>query len=135
MILRILAEAEAEIEAARCYLNWQSLELGSRFLDDLAERLAAIAEDPLRFPKLETLPDDQPYCRALLTVFRYAVVFEVLDNMIVVVGRQTTAHRPRGGIPLRRRSSGIARSRQDTGERRSIPRRHGLCPQPYYGDP
>ena len=94
MNFRILAEAEAEIEVARCYLNRQSLDLGSRFLDDLAERLAAIAENPLRFPKLETLPEDQPYRRALLTVFRYAVVFEVLDDTIVVVAVAHTSRAP-----------------------------------------
>ena len=94
MILRILAEAEAEIEAARCYLDRQSHELGSRFLDDLAERLAAIAENPLWFPKLETLAGDQPYRRALLTEFRYAVVFEVIDNVIVVVAVTHTSRVP-----------------------------------------
>jgi plasmid stabilization system protein ParE len=94
MILRILAEAEAEIEAARRYLNQQSRGLGGRFLDDLAERLAGIAENPLRFPKLETLAADQPYRRALLTVFRYAVVFEVLDNAIVVVAVTHTNRAP-----------------------------------------
>jgi len=94
VILRILAEAEAEIEAGRCHLNMQSRALGSRFLDDLAERLAAIAENPLRFPKLETVPGDQPYRRALLTVFRYAVVFEVLDNVIVVVAVAHTSRAP-----------------------------------------
>jgi plasmid stabilization system protein ParE len=94
VILRILAEAEAEIEAARCSLNRQSRTLGSRFLDDLAERLAAIAENPLRFPKLETLPGDQPYRRALLTAFRYAVVFEVHDNTIVVVAVAHTSRAP-----------------------------------------
>jgi len=94
MILRILADAEAEIEAARCYLNQQSRDLGKRFLDDLAERLAAIAETPLRFPKVETLPADQPYRRALLAVFRYAVVFEVLDDAIVVVAVAHTSRAP-----------------------------------------
>lgn len=94
MTLRILAEAEAEIEAARCYLNRQSPSLGSRFLDDLAERLAAIAENPLRFPKVETLPSDQPYRRALLTIFRYAVVFEVVDATVVVVAVAHTSRAP-----------------------------------------
>jgi plasmid stabilization system protein ParE len=94
VILRIQAEAEAEIEAARCSLNRQSRELGRRFLDDLAERLEAIAENPLRFPKLETLPDDQPYRRALLTAFRYALVFEVVDNIVVVVAVAHTGRAP-----------------------------------------
>lgn len=70
MILRISAAAEAEIEAARCYLNQMSPHLGARFLDDLARQLELIADNPLLFPKLETLPNDQPYRRALLTVFR-----------------------------------------------------------------
>jgi plasmid stabilization system protein ParE len=94
VILQILAEAEAEIEAARCHLNRQASGSGGRFLDDLAERLAAVAENPLRFPKLETLPDDQPYRRALLVVFRYAVVFEVLDTTILVVAVVHTSRAP-----------------------------------------
>jgi hypothetical protein len=94
MNLLILAEAEAEIEAARCYLNGQSLGLGGRLLDDLAERLAAIVENPLRFPKLETLPEDHPYRRALLTAFRYAVVFEVLDGTIAIVAFAHTSRAP-----------------------------------------
>jgi plasmid stabilization system protein ParE len=81
----ILTEAEEEIEEARKYLNRQSHGLGRHFLDDLAGTLAAIAADPLRFPKLETLPDDSPFRRALLHVFRYAVVFEIIDDLVVVV--------------------------------------------------
>ena len=85
MNLHILAEAEEEIEEARKYLNRESHGLGRRFLDDLAARLATIAIDPLRFPKLETLPDDSPFRRALLHVFRYAVVFEIIDDTVLVV--------------------------------------------------
>ncbi len=85
MNLRILIEAEEEIEEARNYLNRQSRGLGRRFLDDLAARLAAIAADPLRYPKLETLPDDSPFRRALLHVFRYAVVYEIIDDLAIVV--------------------------------------------------
>jgi len=84
--LRILAAAETEIAEARDYLENQVPGLGGRFLNDLAETLsAAIEEQPLRFTKLETLPEDQPYRRALLAVFRYAVVFEILTDEIVVV--------------------------------------------------
>lgn len=93
MILRILAEAEAEIDSARTYLNEQSPGLGGRFLDELTEALDAITSRPFSFGKVETLPDDQPYRRALLTTFRYAVVFEVLEAEIVVVA---VAHTSRG---------------------------------------
>ena len=94
MILRVLAEAEVEIDAARQYLNTQLPGLGERFLDELTEAIDAIASRPLRFAKLETLPGDHPYRRALLATFRYAVVFEVLDNEIVVVAAAHTSRGP-----------------------------------------
>lgn len=71
MNLSILAAAETEIVQARDYLEGKMTGLASRFLDDLAETLSAIGEQPLRFQRLETLPADQPYRRALLAVFRY----------------------------------------------------------------
>lgn len=85
MKFRILDEAEQEIEAARVYLNRQSSGLGARFLDDLDAALITIRKAPFDLSKLETLPDDQPYRRALLKVFRYAVIFEVLDDEMLVV--------------------------------------------------
>jgi plasmid stabilization system protein ParE len=54
-------------------------------LDDLANTFDAIADQPLRFAKLETLPTDESYRRALLKTFPYAVVFEVLEKQILVV--------------------------------------------------
>ena len=47
MTLRILAEAEEEIDEARRYLNKQSPGLGGRFLDDLADVLDDVAAEPL----------------------------------------------------------------------------------------
>lgn len=94
MNLTILAEAEAEIRVAFGYLNHQSPELGFRFIDKVAETLEAIQERPLSFAKLETLPPDEPYRRALLPAFRYALVFEVLDTEIVVVAVPHTSREP-----------------------------------------
>lgn len=94
MILRILAEAEAEIESARQYLNEQSPGLGGRFLDELAEVLDAIDSRPLSFAKLETLPPDQPYRRALLAKFHYAVVFEILESETIVVAIAHASREP-----------------------------------------
>ncbi len=85
MTVRIHSAAEAEAESARQYLDGQSRGLGGRFLDDLTRTLAAIADRPLSFPKLVTLPDSIPYRRALLDVFRYAVVFEIAGEEIVVL--------------------------------------------------
>lgn len=94
MIVRVLAEAETEIDSARRYLDDQSPGLGSRFLDDLTEQLEAIAVVPERFPKLETLPVDQPYRRARLNVFRYAVIYEILPEDIVVVAVAHSSREP-----------------------------------------
>ncbi len=94
MKVRVLAEAEAEIEAARQYLQQQSSPLGERFLDDIEETLNAIAARPHGYPKLETLPDELPYRRALLAVFRYAVIFETHSNEILVVAVAHTSREP-----------------------------------------
>ena len=94
MNLRILEEAEAEIESARQYLADQSLRLGDRFIADLQETLDEVAERPESFSKLETLPDDTPYRRALLSVFRYAVVFEILADEILVVAVTHASREP-----------------------------------------
>jgi plasmid stabilization system protein ParE len=92
--LWILAEAEAEIENARQYFNDQSPGLGGRFLDELSQQLDAIIARPLSFPRLETLPKDQPYRRALLTTFRYAVVFEVIGEEVVIVAVPHASREP-----------------------------------------
>lgn len=85
MKLQILKEAEVEIESARAHLNRQATELGGRFLDDLEETLFAVSQRPLSFPKVETLPDDFPFRRARLGVFRFVVVFELIDETILVI--------------------------------------------------
>jgi plasmid stabilization system protein ParE len=83
--LRILAEAEAEIESARAYLTNQAARLGDRFVADLQETFDAVVERPESFSKLETLPDEAPYRRALLSIFRYAVIFEIMSDQVLVV--------------------------------------------------
>jgi hypothetical protein len=75
-------------------LTERSSRLGDRFVADLQETLDAVSERPERFSKLETLPDDSPYRRALLSVFRYAVVFEILTDEILVVAVAQTSREP-----------------------------------------
>ena len=94
MILRVLAEAEAEIDSARRHLNVQSPGLGWRFLDELAEAFDAIVSRPLSFASVETLPLDQPYRRALLPTFPFAVIFEVLEREIVVIAVAHASREP-----------------------------------------
>jgi toxin ParE1/3/4 len=90
----ILAEAESEIDEARKYLNRQSPHLGDRFVNVLADQLDNIATHPHSFPKLETLPNDQPYRRALLLPFGYALIYEVAADEIVVTAVAHGSRRP-----------------------------------------
>jgi len=99
LTIRVLAEAEAEIESARQYFNQQAFALGDRFLDDLEAALERIDNAPSQFPKLETLPNTEPYRRALLKIFRYAVTFELLPDEILVVAVAHTSRRPNYWLP------------------------------------
>lgn len=101
MKLHILAEAEGEIEVARRYLNEKAPGLGGRLVSDLERTLSEIVDRPLRFGKLETLPDS-PFRRALLKHFRYAVVYEVLEDEILVVAVAHTSREPNYWLGRRR---------------------------------
>lgn len=85
MKVRIIAEADDEIDTARRYLDQQWPGLGDRFLNDLVNTLTDIATRPHSFAKLETLLADHPFRRALLKTFRYVVVFEAASDEVVVV--------------------------------------------------
>lgn len=84
MTLCILAEAEAEILAAREFLDTRTYGLGARVLDELSKTLADIVDRPSSFAMIETLPESA-YRRALLSTFRYIVVFEIEHDEIIVV--------------------------------------------------
>ncbi|MDX2073561.1 MAG: type II toxin-antitoxin system RelE/ParE family toxin [Alphaproteobacteria bacterium] len=93
-MIRIVADATAEIESARHYLNRHSRLLGHRFLEDLEFTLSAIAEMPLAYPAIEIFESYVPFRRALLRTFRYAVIFEVLADEILVVAVAHTSRAP-----------------------------------------
>lgn len=91
MNLRILDEAVVEMDDAVSYLELQSQGLGLRLLDDFERTVEAVSDRPMSFPKVESLPDDQPYRRALLAIFQYAVLFEIIDDEVVVVALAHTS--------------------------------------------
>ena len=93
MTLHILAEAEDEIESARRFLNNKSPEFGRRFIDELESVFTKIVETPLRFGQLETMPG-AAYRRALLKQFRYAVVFEIVRDEILVIAVPHASREP-----------------------------------------
>ena len=94
MTLSVLADAEADLRSAVEYLNDQSPGLGERLLQEVEEAFQSIAERPMSFARLETLPPDEPYRRAILRSFRYAIVFEILDAGILVVAIPHTSREP-----------------------------------------
>lgn len=94
MSIRILSDAEEEIDSARHYFNRQAFALGDRFLDELQQVLEAIEDHPGNYPKLETFHASEPYRRALLKVFRYAVIFEIEAEEIVVLAVAHTSRLP-----------------------------------------
>lgn len=94
MKLLIAAEAEVEIESARQYLNQTAPKLGERFLDELSDTLDQIRLAPDSFPLLETLPVKHSYRRALLKPFRYALIFEIHEDTLLVVALTHTSRRP-----------------------------------------
>ena len=93
MKFKILAVAEAEIESARVYLNSQSKGLGARLLHDVEQALRAISTRPQSFAPLEIFPD-APYRRALLKTFRYAIIFEILADEILILAFAHTSRAP-----------------------------------------
>jgi plasmid stabilization system protein ParE len=100
--VRIIAEADDEIDTQRQYLNQQRPGLGERFLNDLTETLNDIASRPYSFSKLETLLANHPFQRALLKKFRYVVVFEVANDEAVVVAVAHAGRAPNYWLKRRR---------------------------------
>lgn len=56
--------------------------------------MGKIAARPETFSKVETLPDDAPYRRALLSSFRYTVIFEIVSEEVLIVALAHTSREP-----------------------------------------
>lgn len=80
MMIRIAAQAEAEIEEARQVLTDRSLELADRMLDELTTAFSEIAGNPQAFPSIEP-----PLHRAALKTFPYFVVYDASSEDVVIV--------------------------------------------------
>ena len=94
MNVRLIAVAQAEVIAARDVLNQVSRELGDRFETELRSAFQMIAERGSGCPTLETLPDGLPFRRVLLKKFRYAVVFVIATDEVVVLAVVHTSRKP-----------------------------------------
>src|SRR5947208_2689977 len=78
LIVRPLAEADLE-DAARWYED-ERPGLAERFLSDVNRTVARIRQRPLHFPAVSG-----NVRRALLHTFPFAVYFQVLDEIVIVL--------------------------------------------------
>lgn len=94
MFVRFVTEAEEEVDQIFNYLENQLPGLGQRFINDLDQMIRAIGRNPLRFGRVETLPDDIPCRRALLRKFRYVVIFEVVQSEVAILAVKHGSREP-----------------------------------------
>ena len=85
MTVRVLGEAEAELQEAMLYYEDRREGLGVDFYERVTETILAIGSDPIRFPMYEGKCLSRPLRRALIGRFPYVVVFEVRDEETLVV--------------------------------------------------
>lgn len=98
--LRILVQAETEAaEAARWHEEKQP-GLGFQFIDSLTRALESIERFPRRNPRLEKIGASREVRRILLQKFSYKVIFEILEEEILVLA---VAHQKRRPYYWRRR--------------------------------
>lgn len=94
MSLRIHPEAEAEIEAAREYIEKQRPGWGARLLQELEEVLRSVELNPSRWTLLETESDGNTFRRVRLRRFRYNLIFEELDASVIILAFAHTRRKP-----------------------------------------
>ena len=94
MKLRILREAEKEAQVSAIWYDEQLEGLGDDFLDELANALKQVEDDPKRFPILETITSAKQYRRCRLARFPYFIIFEILESEMVVLAVAHSKRRP-----------------------------------------
>jgi plasmid stabilization system protein ParE len=92
--VRLLPEAETEIDEAIQWYDRQEFGVGERFLQAVREALQAVAEHPHRYPVVATLRSGDMVRRILLTRFPYAVVYHVGETEVIVIAIAHGAQRP-----------------------------------------
>lgn len=78
--LVVRPEAQLDVEEAAFWYDSQQVGLGDRFLEELDELLARVAENPRQFPEI-----DLGVRRGLLHRFPYAVYFLAEEDLSIVI--------------------------------------------------
>jgi plasmid stabilization system protein ParE len=94
MIVRIDEDALAEARALTLRYLRQNPAAGKRFLDLLRRALHDIGAKPTSYPFLESLRRNKRYRRIRLKGYPVFVVYEVIDDEVLVVAVAHGARRP-----------------------------------------
>jgi plasmid stabilization system protein ParE len=94
MKLRIDLAAEEEVQQAAQWYEDQRTGLGLEFLSAVDTGVQRIRHDPLAFPLLETLPEEQNIRRLVLARFPYVIIYEVLSQEIRILAIAHSRRRP-----------------------------------------
>ena len=94
MTVRALAPAEADLLAAAGYLNGERPGVGDRLVDQYERVLATVERLPQLYPLVDDEVPEREFRNAILTRFRYRVVYEVRPDEVVVVAVAHTSLHP-----------------------------------------
>ena len=87
--LEIKDEAREEIIKAYLYYEKEQTGLGERFINHLDEYFDRIKKNPEQFPEKRS-----PYREAFMQVFPYLIIYEVVENIIIVYSVFNTKRDP-----------------------------------------
>ena len=94
MKLRILSVAQKEAVEAAFWYDDQLQGLGDDFVAEYEAALEAIEKNPVQFSRLETARTARNIRRLVLRRFPYAVIYENLDDEVVVLAVGHTSRAP-----------------------------------------
>lgn len=94
MKVRLHDEAVIESEEAARWYSQQQRGLGREFHQELKRTLRMLRANPGRLPLLETAPRNVEVRRVLMARFPYKVIFEIVQNEVVVLGVAHGSRRP-----------------------------------------
>ena len=94
MKLRILPEAETEIQAAAQWYEDRRGGLAEVFLGEVGDALSAIERHPKRYPKPVGVRTTRDVRRISLSRFPYLVAYEIMEDEVLVVAVAHAHRRP-----------------------------------------
>lgn len=103
MKVRLHDDAVVEAEEAARWYSQQQRGLGKEFAQELKRCLKMLRANPARLPVLETAPRKVEVRRILMTRFPYKIIFEIIQNEVIVLAVAHGSRRP--NYWLKRRSS------------------------------